>query len=208
MSTKVIHKSETRGKADHGWLKARHTFSFSDYSDPSRVNFGMLRVLNDDQVAGGMGFGKHPHENMEIITIPLSGSLVHSDSMGNTAVIESGDVQVMSAGTGIFHSEKNNNIAEPLKLLQIWVFPDKNNVEPRYGQMTLKPENSINKLEQIVSPDESDSGMWIHQSAWFYIGSLDAGVELKYHLKKKGNGVYAFIISGASEVDGEMLNDR
>ena len=158
MANIIIHKSETRGDADHGWLHSRHTFSFADYYDPERENFGMLRVLNDDFVMAGMGFGKHPHNNMEIISIPLEGDLEHRDSMGNITIIKKGDIQVMSAGTGITHSEYNKNKDKPVKFLQIWVIPNKQNVKPRYGQITLNPADRHNKLQQIVSPNESDEG--------------------------------------------------
>ena len=208
MSHTILHKAETRGYADHGWLKSHHSFSFADYYNPKRMNFGALRVLNDDQIDGGKGFGTHPHDNMEIISIPLEGDLEHKDSMGNVAVIKRGDIQVMSAGTGVKHSEDNKNKDAVGKFLQIWVIPNKENVTPRYDQITLKEEDRRNKLQQIISPNPEDEGMWIHQDAWFYLGKLAKGTSLDYEFKKKGNGVYAFIISGNISIDGAKLNQR
>lgn len=204
----VLHKADTRGHADHGWLNAWHSFSFAGYHDPSRVHFGVLRVLNDDTIAGGMGFGAHPHDNMEIITIPLSGQLEHKDSMGNTGIISKGEVQVMSAGTGIQHSEKNKNAKEPLKLLQIWLFPDTKNVEPRYDQRAFDLDAAKNSLLNIVSPMGSTEGLNIHQHAWFHIGKLDKDASISYELKDKQNGVYAFLIDGKVTINGEKLNRR
>ena len=208
MGNTLLHKAETRGNANHGWLHSRHTFSFANYYDPQRIQFGALRVLNDDTVDGGMGFGTHPHDNMEIISIPLEGDLEHKDSMGNVSVIRHGDVQVMSAGTGIFHSEYNKNKESVVKFLQIWVFPDKKNVTPRYDQITLKMADRVNKLQQILSPNKEDEGVWIHQNAWFHLGKFDKGVQEEYALKAKGNGVYAFILSGAVTINGQPLNTR
>ncbi|MBK9736270.1 MAG: pirin family protein [Saprospiraceae bacterium] len=208
MSNTVLHKAESRGKADHGWLLSQHSFSFANYYNPDRMHFGLLRVLNDDIVSGGMGFGKHPHDNMEIISIPLQGALEHQDSMGSTAVIKKGDIQVMSAGTGITHSEKNKNHDEVVKFLQIWVFPNKKNVAPRYDQITLKESDRHNKLQQILSPNVDDDGVWIHQDAWFHLGSLDKGNVQQYHIKKSGNGVYAFIVDGEVTIGGQKLGPR
>jgi redox-sensitive bicupin YhaK (pirin superfamily) len=208
MANSVLHKSETRGDADHGWLHSRHTFSFADYYDPERVHFGMLRVLNDDTVAAGMGFGTHPHDNMEIISIPLEGDLEHKDSMGNISVIKHGDVQVMSAGTGITHSEYNKNKDVPVKFLQIWVFPRVRNVEPRYDQITLNIEDRHNKIQQILSPNPDDEGVWIYQNAWFYIGKFDKGFKADFNLKTKGNGVYTFILSGKVAINDQELASR
>ena len=168
----IIHKAETRGHANHGWLNTHHTFSFANYYNPERVHFGALRVLNDDWIAGGEGFGKHPHDNMEIITIPLKGAVEHQDSMGNKGVINAGEIQVMSAGTGIFHSEYNANKDKELELLQIWVFSDKKNVTPRYQQMSLADLQKPNELYQILSPDYEGTGVWIHQQAWFQLDDL------------------------------------
>jgi quercetin 2,3-dioxygenase len=204
----ILFKADTRGHADHGWLNAWHSFSFAGYHDPSRTHFGALRVLNDDTIAGGMGFGAHPHDNMEIITIPLSGQLEHRDSMGNTGIISKGEVQVMSAGTGIQHSEKNKNAKEPLKLLQIWLFPDTKNVEPRYDQRAFDMDAAKNSLLNIVSPMGSEEGLNIHQHAWFHIGKLDKDTSLTYELKDKQNGVYAFLIDGEVIINGEKLDRR
>lgn len=208
MENTIIHKAETRGHANHGWLNSYHTFSFANYYNPDRMHFGALRVLNDDQVAAGMGFGTHPHDNMEIISIPLEGDLEHKDSMGTTAVIKNGDVQVMSAGSGITHSEYNKNKDKLVKFLQIWVFPNKKNVTPRYDQISLKEEDRHNKLQQIVSPSPDDAGAWIHQNAWFHLGKFDAGVSKEYALKAKGNGVYAFVLSGELNINGNKLGAR
>lgn len=204
----VLHKANTRGHANHGWLDAHHSFSFASYYNPERVHFGALRVLNDDIVAGGMGFGFHPHDNMEIITIPLSGQLEHKDSMGNSGVISKGEVQVMSAGTGIEHSEKNKNKDIPVNLLQIWVFPDTKNVEPRYDQRAFDLGSEKNSLLNIVSPMGSAEGLNIHQHAWFHLGKLDKDFSLTYELKDKQNGVYAFVIDGSVTINGEQLNKK
>ncbi len=205
----VLHKAASRGHANHGWLNSSHTFSFANYHNPERMHFGVLRVLNDDKVAPGMGFGKHPHDNMEIISIPLSGDLEHEDSMGNKAVIKQGDVQVMSAGTGIFHSEYNKNKDRDVKFLQIWVFPNKKQVEPRYDQITLNESTMTNNMAQILSPNEDDEGVWIHQNAWFHLGNLENGTTITYNLKDSSkNGVYAFVIEGDVTVNGQSLNSR
>lgn len=204
----TLHKSSTRGHANHGWLNAYHSFSFAGYFNPERHNFGVLRVLNDDTIAAGMGFGTHPHDNMEIITIPLEGDLAHKDSMGNAATIKSGDVQVMSAGTGISHSEFNPNHDRQTKLLQIWLFPKTENVTPRYQQITLNIADRHNKLQQVLSPNSDDDGVWIHQDAWFHMGNFDAGTTADYRLKKEGNGLYAFVIKGSIEIAGQTLETR
>lgn len=208
MKNVIIHKANERGHADHGWLKAYHSFSFANWYHPEKVHFGVLRVLNDDTVAPGMGFGMHPHDNMEIITIPLEGDLAHKDSMGNEATIKFGDVQVMSAGTGVRHSEFNPNADQRTKLLQIWLFPNKQNVTPRYQQITLNTEDRHNRLQQILSPNEGDEGVWIHQDAWFHMGRFDKGISTKYDLKRAGNGVYLFVISGNITVDETTLETR
>lgn len=205
---KILHKADTRGHADHGWLKANHTFSFAGYYDPERIHFGVLRVLNDDHVEGGMGFGMHPHDNMEIITIPLEGELEHKDSMGNTGVISKGEVQVMSAGTGIYHSEYNHNKDKPVKLLQIWVFPESKNVDPRYDQLKYSPDSMHNKLLTIVSPMGNEDGLNIYQQAWFSLGKFDKGFSTTYKIRKPGNGVYAFVIDGEVTMNNEKLNRR
>jgi redox-sensitive bicupin YhaK (pirin superfamily) len=204
----VIHKAETRGYANHGWLETYHTFSFANYYNPERMNFGALRVLNDDTVAGGKGFGKHPHDNMEIISIPLEGDLEHKDSMGNVAVIKEGDVQIMSAGTGIFHSEYNKNHNREVRFLQIWVMPNKKNVEPRYDQISIREIEKPNKFYQILSPNNDEQGVWIHQEAWFHMGKFNEKIETVYDFKKEGNGVYAFVLEGNVEIAGHSLERR
>lgn len=204
----VLHKAETRGHANHGWLNSHHSFSFASYYNPERMHFGVLRVLNDDQVAPGRGFGTHPHDNMEIISIPLEGDLEHKDSMGNTTVIKQGDVQVMSAGTGIYHSEYNKNADQPVKFLQIWVFPNERDVEPRYDQITLEQDKLHNELYQILSPHADDEGVWVHQDAWFHLGQLDAGLEKEYRMKADGNGLYVFVLEGDVTVGEQALHRR
>jgi len=204
----ILHKSDTRGHANHGWLDTHHTFSFANYYNPERVNFGALRVLNDDWIASGEGFGTHPHDNMEIITIPLIGAVEHKDSMGNHGEIAAGEIQVMSAGTGIFHSEFNRNKNQELQLLQIWVTPNKRNVTPRYDQISLAAVEKPDELYQILSPNPNDQGVWIHQNAWFHLGDLSEGWEGKYELKDKNNGVYFFVIEGDVTVAGQKLSRR
>lgn len=204
----VLHKAVTRGHANHGWLNSYHTFSFAGYYDASRIHFGALRVLNDDTVAAGMGFGTHPHDNMEIISIPLSGDLKHKDSMGNETIIKQGDIQVMSAGTGISHSEMNANRDKEVKFLQIWVFPNQKNVQPRYDQITMDESKMKNNFLQVLSPSKDDEGVWIYQNAWFSMGLLDKGTSLNYQLNNKDNGVYAFIIDGAVTINNEALVQR
>lgn len=207
MENTVLHKADSRGLANHGWLQSRHTFSFANYHNPERMHFGVLRVLNDDIVSGGMGFGTHPHDNMEIVSIPLDGDLQHEDSMGNKAVIKKGEIQVMSAGTGIYHSEYNKNADQPVKFLQIWIYPNKRNVTPRYDQITIDGQ-SKNQLHQILSPNPDDAGVWIHQDAWFNKGIFDKDVETSYQINKKGNGVYAFILNGDFEINGQKVATR
>lgn len=208
MENTILHKADSRGDANHGWLHSKHSFSFANYYNPERMHFGVLRVLNDDTVAAGMGFGTHPHDNMEIISIPLEGDLEHKDSMGNTTVIKNGDIQVMSAGTGVQHSEYNKNKDHPVKFLQIWVFPNKKNVTPRYDQITLKEEDRHNNLQQILSPNPEDEGVWIHQHAWFHLGKFDKGNSTDYKLKLKGNGLYIFNLSGDLMVNKQELKSR
>jgi len=204
----ILHKADTRGLSNHGWLISYHTFSFANYYNPQRIRFGALRVLNDDTVNAGMGFGTHPHDNMEIITIPLEGDLEHQDSMGNIAVIKNSDIQVMSAGTGITHSEYNKNHDKIVKFLQIWILPNQKNVTPRYDQMTLNINERYNKLQQILSPNPDDEGVWIHQNAWFYLGTFDQNFSTQYILKDKKNGIYIFIIKGDLNINGQDLNER
>lgn len=204
----VLHRADTRGHANHGWLDSRHTFSFANYYNPERVHFGVLRVLNDDRVAPGRGFGTHPHDNMEIISIPLDGDLEHKDSMGNVTVIRQGDVQVMSAGTGIYHSEYNKNTDKEVKFLQIWVFPNQKGVTPRYDQITLQNKDLKNQLVQILSPDPNDAGVWIHQNAWFHLGNFDQDHQTNYRIRRPGNGVYAFVLEGDVTIAGQALHPR
>lgn len=205
----VLHKAQTRGHANHGWLDTHHSFSFASYYNPERMNFGVLRVLNDDRVDAGKGFGKHPHDNMEIISIPLEGDLEHQDSMGNKATIKQGDVQVMSAGTGIFHSEYNPNADKLVKFLQIWVFPNKRNVEPRYDQITLDEKKLDGDFHQILSPNANDEGVWIHQNAWFHLGELKEGQRKTYRWKGGDkNGLYVFVLEGEATVEGQKLTKR
>lgn len=205
----TLHKAATRGHASHGWLDSWHTFSFAGYYDPERMHFGALRVLNDDTVAPGMGFGRHPHDNMEIISIPLEGDLEHGDSMGNKAVIRHGDVQAMSAGTGIVHSEKNANHDKQVRFLQIWVIPKQRNVQPRYDQKAFSDEEKRNKLLTVVSPvGSADGGIQIHQDAWFSLGKLDKGTTVQYEARKEGNGVYAFLLEGDVTINDIIMNRR
>jgi len=208
MENIVLHKANTRGNANHGWLNAFHSFSFGSWQNPERVQFGTLRVLNDDTIAAGMGFGTHGHENMEIITIPLEGDLAHKDNMGNSATIKTGDIQVMSAGTGIQHSEFNPNADLQTKLFQIWLFPKTKNVEPRYQQITMNKALQKNAFAQILSPNPEDEGVWIHQDAWFYLSDFDKDFSKKLSLKKEGNGFYIMTIEGEIEVNGQILETR
>ena len=207
MAQQVIHRADTRGHANHGWLDTHHTFSFAGYHNPARIHFGALRVLNDDHVVGGRGFGTHPHDNMEIVSIPLEGDLEHQDSMGNRTVIKQGDVQIMSAGTGVRHSEKNAHRDRDVKFLQIWVFPKEKNIAPRYDQQHFPDEVRHNTLVPVVSPDGS-GGVGINQDAWFHLGKLDAGFRTDYRLHGRGNGVYAFVLSGRLRVNDTELGQR
>lgn len=204
----IIHRAESRGNANHGWLKAHHSFSFAGWFNPERISFGALRVLNDDIIAPGAGFPTHPHENMEIITIPLSGVLEHKDSLGNVAQIKTGEVQVMSAGTGVTHSEYNASSTEELKLFQIWLFPNKQNVKPRYDELKLNLADRQNKFQQILSPSKDDDGVWIHQNAWMHLISMDNNMQKEYRLKSEENGVYIIVVKGEIEIDTEILKDR
>lgn len=208
MITKV-HKADTRGYADHGWLKAKHSFSFASYYDESRVHFGTLRVLNDDIVEPAMGFGTHPHDNMEIVTIPLIGALEHKDSMGHIEVLKPGEIQTMSAGSGLRHSEYNHSKSESVNLLQIWVFPKERDIEPRYDQRVFDDEGKKNKFQTLVSPDkENKDTMWINQNAYFSLAKIDSGKEINYSVNSKGNGVYMFIIEGDVTIDGQRFERR
>lgn len=202
----IHHAASSRGGADHGWLKARHSFSFGGWHDPARVHFGVLRVLNDDLVAPGMGFGKHPHDNMEIITIPLTGALKHQDSTGGSGVIKPGEVQAMSAGTGVFHSEINANRDEAVTLFQIWIIPKRQNVEPRYDQRTFSEEDRVGKWQTLISPmDAQDEGIKIYQDAWISRATIADGGVLEYALHDPKNGIYLMLVDGAVTVADKTL---
>lgn len=204
----IFHSAASRGSANHGWLNAKHSFSFASWYNPDRVNFGALRVLNDDIVAAGGGFGTHPHDNMEIITIPLSGSLKHKDSMGNSSVVQTGEIQVMSAGTGIQHSEFNPSNQEELKLFQIWIFPNKRNVTPRYDQFVIDYALAKNNFLQLVSPNESDEGTWIHQNAWIHLAEIEEGKKISQKLNHPGNGIYFMVIDGTFQIGEHTLEQK
>jgi hypothetical protein len=204
----ILYKADTRGHADHGWLNAWHSFSFAEYHDPQRVHFGLLRVLNDDTVAPGMGFGTHPHDNMEIVTIPLEGALEHSDSTGGKGVIRKNEVQVMSAGSGLRHSEYNHSKTEPVKLFQIWVFPKLRDVKPGYDQRLFAPEERSNKWQTVAGGELAAQALRINQDAYFSLANLDAGKTLGYSPFLKGNGVFIMLISGKIEVAGQLLSKR
>lgn len=208
MTSNILHKAATRGHADHGWLDSHHTFSFANYYNPERMQFGALRVFNDDIVAGGRGFDAHPHDNMEIISIPLEGDLEHKDNLGNKEIIKQGDVQVMSTGTGVFHSEYNANKDRPVSFLQIWLFPNQLNVTPRYDQITLDLDSRKNQLQQIISPNQDDAGTWIYQDAWFNMGLFDKNKTIDYTVQKAGNGVYFFVLKGSFTINGASLSKR
>ncbi len=203
----ILHKAATRGHADHGWLDTYHTFSFASYFNPERVHFGALRVLNDDKVAPSEGFGMHPHQNMEVISIPLKGYLRHGDSIENSSVITPGTIQVMSTGTGIYHSEYNDSATEPLEFLQIWVFPKKENTKPKYDNFDIRHAVKRNELSLIVSPD-GNAPASILQDAWFSIGKLDKGVKKTYDMHREDTGVYVFVIEGQANVSGTVLSRR
>lgn len=205
---KIEYKADERGYANHGWLEARHSFSFAGWYDPDKINFGVLRVLNDDKVAPKMGFGQHPHDNMEIITIPLEGEIKHQDSMGNSSIIKAGEIQVMSAGSGVMHSEFNPSKDVPLKLFQIWIFPNKHNVEPRYDQFKMDVTAMQNNFLQLVSPNQDDEGTWIHQNAYIHMAIIEEEKTLTYTLKDPNNGVYLMVVEGKTEIADSTLNDR
>jgi redox-sensitive bicupin YhaK (pirin superfamily) len=205
---KIIHRAADRGIQDHGWLKAAHSFSFAQYHDPAKVHFGLLRVLNDDIVAPGMGFGTHGHDNMEIVTIPLKGVLAHKDSLGSEGNISYGEVQVMSAGSGIRHSEFNGSSSEEVNLLQIWVFPKERNIQPRYDQMSYDLEKVNNSFLTLVSPNPGENVMWINQDAFFSLGAFDSGKSASYKIQHPGNGAYVFVIDGQAELEGICLDKR
>ena len=205
---KIVHRSIDRGFSNLGWLESYHSFSFADYVDLDKMHFGALRVLNDDRVNAGKGFSIHLHQNMEIISIPLSGGLEHQDNMGNRSILQQGDVQVMSAGKGIFHSEYNKNQNREVQFLQIWVIPNKKDVVPRYDQISIIDLQIKNQLYQILSPIPEDDGTWIHQEAWFYLGEFDRDKKQTYEIKKTGTGVYVFVLEGEIKISGEKINQR
>lgn len=205
---KTVHKADTRGHANHGWLNAKHSFSFANFHNPDRIHFGALRVLNDDIIEGGKGFGSHPHDNMEIVTIPLRGALQHRDNTGRAEIIRSGDVQIMSAGTGIVHSEVNASPTEEINLLQLWVFPKLRNITPRYDQKTFDVSTRNNKFQVVVSPIESEESIWINQDAWFSLGNIESSKTIEYKRNLDGNGMYIFVIEGDVTIEGENLNRR
>lgn len=204
----TLHQADTRGGADHGWLKSRHTFSFANYHDPMRMRFGLLRVINDDVVLPRMGFGTHPHDNMEIISVPLFGELHHKDNMGNVQEIKAGEVQIMSAGTGLTHSEYNGSDSKDVNFLQIWVFPEKRDITPRYDQKLFSLDDRQGRFQNIVSPDPNADGVWINQRAWFWLGDFKAGQSDTYSIKQTGNGVYFFVLEGTVIVGGQRLERR
>lgn len=204
----TLHKADTRGHANHGWLNSYHTFSFAGYHNPLRVQFGALRVLNDDIVQGGMGFGQHPHDNMEIVSIPLKGALEHGDNTGGHGIIKSGEVQIMSAGSGIAHSEKNASKTDAVNFLQIWVFPKERNIKPRYDQKLFAQEERVNKIQTVISPEKDGDGLWINQDAWFSLSNLSKDFSTEYSINKNGNGVYAFVLEGDVTINGQKLNRR
>ncbi len=209
MATTIFHPADKRGHANHGWLDAHHSFSFANWYDPAKVHFGMLRVLNDDIVAPGMGFGRHPHDNMEIITIVLEGALEHKDSMGHTQQIVPDEVQVMSAGSGVTHSEYNPDANKRTNLLQTWIFPDKKNVTPRYDQRTFPAGERINRLQALVSPiDNEDGGLKIHQNAWIYRTTLESGKTLTHTMHSAQHGAYVFVIEGKAAIGDQVLARR
>ena len=204
----IFYPASERGHVNFGWLDSHHSFSFGHWYDPAKVHFGALRVLNDDIVKGGGGFGTHPHDNMEIVSIPLAGSLQHKDSTGTDGVIKTGDVQIMSAGSGIRHSEFNESKTENVNFLQVWVFPKKENIQPRYDQKAFDPADRINRWQFVVSPDEQDAGMWINQDARFALTKLEEGKEIVFEPKFKGNGVDFFVIDGEIETANKTLAKR
>jgi len=203
----VLHRSGERGHAEHGWLNSYHSFSFAGYHDPAKIHFGALRVLNDDTVKAGYGFGKHPHDNMEIVSIPLAGALKHNDSTGREAIIKQNDVQIMSAGSGIAHSEMNASDKNEVKFLQIWIFPKEKNITPRYEQKVFLPQERKNKIQTVVAPDNKDA-IWINQDAWLSLTDLEKDFETVYELKNKKDGVYAFVLNGDVTINGQKLNSR
>ena len=204
----ILFKASDRGSADYGWLKPNYYFSFAQYHDTAKVHFGLLRVLNDDFIAGGGSFPTHPHDNMEIVTIPFTGALQHKDSTGGQGIIKAGDIQIMSAGSGVQHSEANASATEPVTLFQVWVFPKERNIKPRYDQKTFDVTERANKWQTIVSPIDADNALWINQDARFSLTNLEAGAAINYTNAFKNNGVFLVVINGSVEVGGQQLNKR
>lgn len=204
----LLFKASDRGSGDYGWLKPNYYFSFGQYHDPSKVHFGMLRVLNDDFIAGGGAFPTHPHDNMEIVTIPFTGALKHKDSTGGEGIIKAGDIQIMSAGSGVQHSEANESATDPVTLFQIWVFPKERNIKPRYDQKTFDINERVNKWQTIVSPIEADNALWINQDARFSLTHLEKGKEISYSTAFADNGVFLVVIDGSVKAGGQVLNKR
>lgn len=205
---KILYPTDERGTANFGWLKAKYSFSFARYYDPKKIHFGLLRVLNDDIIEPGKGFGEHPHDNMEIVSIPLQGQLAHKDSQGHEEVIRPNEVQIMSAGTGIVHSEYNYSQEEIVNLLQVWIFPKEKNIAPRYDQKTNEPKERKNKWQQLVSPEKNNGSLWINQDAYFSRSTSSENSQITYKIKSKNNGIYLFLVEGEIEVDGKILNKR
>ncbi|MBL0199799.1 MAG: pirin family protein [Chitinophagaceae bacterium] len=204
----ILFKATDRGTADYGWLKPNYYFSFAQYHDNTKVHFGLLRVLNDDFIAGGGAFSTHPHDNMEIVTIPFTGAIKHKDSTGGEGIIKAGDIQIMSAGSGVQHSEANASATDSATLFQIWVFPKERNIKPRYGQKTFDVTERANKWQTVVSPIDADNALWINQDARFSLTNLQAGAALNYSNSFKNNGVFLVVINGSVEVNGQPLNKR
>ena len=204
----TIHRAGDRGAANHGWLNAKHSFSFAGYHNPDKVHFGALRVLNDDIIAGGGGFPTHPHDNMEIVTIPLKGALQHKDSTGGQGIIQAGDVQIMSAGTGVQHSEFNASATDAVNLFQCWLFPKERNITPRYDQRSFDVDDRINKWQTVVSPIETDNALWINQDARFLLSKVTAGSILDYKNAFEGNGVYLMVINGTVTIGEQSFSNR
>ena len=204
----LLFKAADRGTADYGWLKPNYYFSFAQYHNPAKVHFGLLRVLNDDFIGGGGSFPTHPHDNMEIVTIPFTGALKHKDSSGGEGLIKAGDIQIMSAGTGVQHSEANASATEPVTLFQVWIFPKERNINPRYDQKSFDVTERANKWQTVVSPIDADNVLWINQDAKFSLTNLEAGAAINYTNAFKNNGVFLVVINGSVEIDGQQLNKR
>lgn len=204
----IVYKAADRGAADYGWLKPNYYFSFSQYHNPEKVHFGLLRVLNDDFIAGGGAFSTHPHDNMEIVTIPFTGALQHKDSTGGQGIIKAGDIQIMSTGSGVQHSEANASVTDPVTLFQVWIFPKERNIKPRYDQKTFDVTERINQWQTVVSPIVADKALWINQDARFSLVKLEAGKTIEYANAFAGNGVFLVNISGTVKVGDINLSKR